>query len=157
MKKNLIFLLLTLSFICSAQSFLKYITLNLPDVRQFSDSVALNAKEVFKYESEGVWEDNKLFYAIKYKNTNDVDFPILVFYRINYVGGTDDIVNPGTPQYSFYKITGKFIDLFPFWSKFMNSTAKADEILKKQKDEAIVKGATYDFNVEKNYWRIEKF
>jgi hypothetical protein len=132
-------------------------TFNLPDVRQFSDSVALNAKEACKFESEGVWEDNRLFYRVKYANQDDADFPIEVFFRIDYVGGTDDLVNPGTPQYLFNKITGKFIDLFPFWSKFMNTSAIDTEILRKKKDEAIVRGATYDFNEEKTYWTIEKF
>ena len=132
-------------------------TFNLPDVRQFADSVALNAKEAVRFESEGVWEDNRLFYRVKYTNLDDADFPIEVFFRIDLIGGTDDLNNPGTPQYLFNKITGKFIDLFPFWSKFMNTSAIATELLEKKKDETIVRGATYDFTVEKTYWTIEKF
>jgi hypothetical protein len=156
MKTKFVFLFLSMAFICNAQS-LKYITFNIPDVRQFSDSVALNAKEALKFESQGVWEDNKLFYRVKYTNLDDADFPLEVFFRIDMIGGTDDIVNPGTPQYIFNKITGKFIDLFPFWSGFIKTNADSDLILQKQKDETIVKGATYDFNVEKTHWTIEKF
>lgn len=136
---------------------LKYITFNLPDVREFSDSIVMNAKEAFKFESQGVLEDNRLFYEVKYTNIDDADFPLEVLFRIDMIGGTDDLANPGTPQYLFNKINGKFIDLYPFWSKFMNSSANAENILLKKKDEAIVNGATYDFVQEKNRWTIEKF
>jgi len=156
MKTRIVFLFLSIAFICNAQS-IKFTTFNLPDVRQFSDSVALNAKEALKFEIQGIWEDNKLFYRVKYTNLDDADFPLEVFFRIDMIGGTDDQSNPGTPQYIFNKITGKFIDLFPFWSGFMKTDADSKLILQKNKDEAIVKGATYDFNAEKTHWTIEKF
>lgn len=157
MKTKLSLFLLSLTMICSAQSSLKYITFNLDDVRQFSDSVALNAKDVFKYHSQGVPQDNRVFYVVTYLNAEDPSDSIVVMFRIDIIGGTQDYVNPGTPQYLFNKITGKFINLFPFWSKFMKPTAIASAIVEKKKDEAIVRGATYDFNVEASHWIIEKF
>ena len=157
MKSKLTLLLLSVAFLCSAQSSLKFITFNLPDVRQLSDSVALNAKEVFKFKSEGVPQDNRIFYVVTYSNVADTNDSIIVMFRIDMIGGTQDYINPGTPQYLFNKITGKFSNLFPFWFKFMKPSADASVILEKKKDEAIVRGATYDFNEESTHWTIEKF
>lgn len=157
MKTKLTLFFLSLVFIVSAQSSLKYLTFNLDDVRELADSIALNAKDVFKQVDEGIPIDNKIYYVITYTNTADAGDSIVVMFRINYIGGTGDAVNPGTPQYSFNKATGKFINLFPFWSTFMNPSAVAADILEKKKDEAIVKGATYDLNDVKIFWKIEKF
>jgi hypothetical protein len=157
MKTKLTLFFFSLIFICSAQSSLKYLTFNLDDVREFSDSIALNTKDVFKKVDEGIPIDNKIYYVITYTNTADASDSIIVMFRINYIGGTGDAVNPGTPQYSFNKATGKFNSLFPFWLNFMKPEAIQADILGKKKDETIVKGATYDFNEVKTHWKIEKF
>jgi len=157
MKTKFILLFLSLVFAGSAQSHLKFLTFNTPDIREFSDSIALNAKETFKFNSEGVPLDNRIYYVVTYINTADVSDSIVVMFRINYIGGTGDAVNPGTPQYSYTRTTGKLMNLFPFWLKFMNPAAELAVLQNKKKDEAIVKGATYDFYQEKTHWRIEKF
>ena len=157
MKTRLTLLFLAFAFICNAQSWLKLKTFNLEDVRQISDSIAMNAREPFKFESQGIPEDNRIYYVVTYINKSDVSDSIVVMFRINYVGGTDDRANPGTPQYSYTKTTGTFSSLFPFWIKYMKPTAIEETVKEKTKDEAKVKGATFDFNVELNRWTIEKF
>jgi len=157
MKTRLTFLFLMFAFICNAQSWLKLKTFNLEDVRQISDNVAMIAREPFKFESQGIPEDNRIYYVVTYINKSDASDSIVVMFRINYVGGTDDRTNPGTPQYSLTKATGTFDSLFPFWIKYMKPTAIEATVKEKTKDETIVKGATFDFNVELKRWTIEKF
>ena len=157
MKTRLTLLFLAFAFICNAQSWLKLKTFNLEDVRQISDNIALNAREPFIFDNQGIPEDNRIYYVVTYINKSDVSDSIVVMFRINYVGGTDDRINPGTPQYSFTKATGTFDSLFPFWIKFMKPTSIEETVKAKTKDEAIVKGATFDFNVELNRWTIVKF
>jgi len=101
--------------------------------------------------------DNRIYYVVTYLNTTDASDSIVVMFRINYVGGTDDIANPGTPQYSYTKTTGKFTNLFPFWVNYMKPTAIEEIVKQKTIDETIVKGATFDLHVELNRWAIEKF
>ena len=157
MKTKLILLFMAVTFFCNAQSWLKLNTFNLEDVRQMSDSISLNAGEPFKFVSEGIPEDNRIYYVVTYINKSDVSDSIVVMFRINHVGGTDERTNPGTPQYSFNKAMGTFSSLFPFWVKYMKPTAIEATVKGKTKDEAIVKGATFDFNVELNRWTIVKF
>jgi len=122
-----------------------------------SDSFALNAKEAFKLKSEEIPVDNKIYYVVTYLNTTDASDSIVVMFRINYIGGTRDAINPGTPQYSYNKTTGKFANLFPFWIKFMKPEAIEATVLEKTKDETTVKGATFDLHTEFTRWTIEKF
>ena len=157
MKTKLVFLFLSVACLCNAQSWLKLSTFNLEDVRQISDSIAMNAKETFKLNSEGIPQDNRIYYVVTYINTADATDSIVVMFRINYIGGTGDAVNPGTPQYSYTKTTGKFNNLFPFWFRFMKPSANEATVSGKTKDQAIVKGATFDFHVESTRWAIEKF
>jgi len=157
MKTKMILLFLVVAFSCNAQSWFKLNTFNLEDVRQISDSIALNAGEPFKLVSQNIPEDNKIYYVVTYINKSDVSDSIVVMFRINYIGGTDDRINPGTPQYSYTKTTGTFSSLFPFWVKYMKPTAIEATVKEKTKDETVVKGATFDFNVELNRWTIEKF
>ncbi|MDP4240702.1 MAG: hypothetical protein Q8904_14660 [Bacteroidota bacterium] len=157
MKTKLFLLFLLPAFICNAQGPLKFMTFNLTDVREFSDSIARNAREGFQFAREGVSEDNRMYYEVVYTNHEDEESPLVVLFRIDYVGGNGDRINPGTPQYLFNKATGRFIDLFPFWLRFMKPEAVKAVILDKKKDEAIVRGATYDFTEGPAGWSIEKF
>ncbi|MEI6755105.1 MAG: hypothetical protein WCK78_18330 [Paludibacter sp.] len=157
MRIKLTTLLLSLVLICNAQLTLKLRTFNLADVRETSDSIALNAKESFKYSGEGIPIGNLQYYVVNYCNVNDSTNTIKVMFRIDYVGVNQTYENLGTAQYLFYKVTGQFINLFPFWWKFMKKSAIADEVLKAGKDETNVGGATFDFNVESDHWVIEKF
>lgn len=157
MKTILTTLLLSLVLTCNAQLTSKFRTFNLADVREISDSIALNAKESFKFVGEGIPVGNLIYYVVNYCNVNDSTNTIKILFRIDYIGVNQTYQDPGTAQYLFNKITGKFINLFPFWSIFMKNTAVADEVLKNGKDETKVNGATFDFNIESNHWNIEKF
>lgn len=157
MRTKFVLLFLAVTVFCNAQSWFKLNTFNLEDVRQISDSIAMNAGEPFKFVSQNIPEDNRIYYVVTYINKSDVSDSIVVMFRINYVGGTDERTNPGTPQYSYTKTTGTFSSLFPFWVKYMKPTAIEATVKEKRKDETIVKGATFDLNVELNRWAIEKF
>ena len=150
-------LLTTFALTGNAQLTLKFRTFNLSDLREISDSVALNAAERFKFVNEGVPVDNRLYYVLNYYAVNDSINTIAVFFRIDYMGVNQTFQDPGTAQYLFYKVNGRFADLFPFWSKFMKKNAMKDGILKTGKDEANVGGATFDFNSVGQHWTIEKF
>ena len=155
MKIILTIIFLSLVLICNAQ--LKFRTFNLADVREISDSIALNAKESFKFEAGGIPEGDRIYYVVNYCNVNDSTNTIKILFRIDYMGVNQTNQDQGTAQYLFYKVSGSFINLFPFWSKFMKKNAVETEIFKAKKDETNVGGATFDFTVESDHWTIEKF
>lgn len=157
MKIILSTLFLTILLSCNAQLTLKFRTFSLADVREISDSVALNAAERNKFVNEGVPIDNRLYYVLNYSALNDTTIHIAVFFRIDYMGVNQTYQDPGTAQYLFYKVSGQFADLFPFWLGIMKKNAVKAEILKTGKDETKVGGATFDFKSSGKDWIIEKF
>lgn len=155
MKTKLTLSLLALAFICSAQ--LPLTTKSLINVRNVSDSLALNAKQAFKFDKQSIGKNDKNFYLLKYNNAADIESPMVVAFRIKMIGSNPDLQIQGTPEYSFYKVSGRFLDLFPFWVKFMNPTAIAVNVSQKKEDTATINGETYYINEDGSNWQIVKY
>lgn len=51
-----------------------------------------------------------------------------VVFDIYMKGSNEDLEIKGTPQYTFHNVEGKFLDLFPFWQKFIKADAKATDL-----------------------------
>jgi len=148
---------LFLALVCIANAQLLFVTNNLNDVRHVSDSIALNAKRSFKYEKETISKNNINYYLVKYTNSMDAEYPMVVIFDIKMVGSNADLEIVGKPEYSFYKVSGKFLDLFPFWVKFMNPNAKAIEISQKKEDKCTINGETYYIKEDSSEWQIIRF
>ncbi|MEI8086945.1 MAG: hypothetical protein WCG93_12095 [Paludibacter sp.] len=155
MKTKITLLFLALVLTASAQ--LSLVTNNLSDVRRTSDSIALNAKRVFKYEKEAISKNDMNYYLLKYSNTSDAEYPMVVAFRIKMIGSNPDLEITGTPEYSFYKVSGKFLDLFPFWVKFMNPQAIAASVSQKKEDKATINGQTYYIKEDGSVWQIIRY
>ena len=81
---------------------------------------------------------------------------MIVAFNIELSGQNDDLEIKGTTQYSFYKIyTRKFLDLFPFWQKFVNPKADANKITEfGGSDEATINDAKYAIKNNGGIWQI---
>lgn len=143
MKTKLTSLFLALAFTCSAQ-LLKFTTNNLSDIRQLSDSIALNAKQNFKYEKEGISKGNDNYYIVKYTNLSDPESPLFIAYTIKQKGA----------EYSLYKVESKFTNLYPFWKKFVKQDSNYTEVSNNKEEKADVNGSTYYFKEDSTYWMI---
>jgi len=155
MKTKLTLLFLVLTFIVSAQ--LPLTTNSLINVRNISDSLAFNAKQAFKFDKQSIGKNDKNFYLLKYTNLTNAESPMVVVFRIKMIGSNPNLQTPGTPEYSFYKVTGTFLDLFPFWVKFMNPGAIALNVSQKKEDKAIVNNETYYIKEDGSNWIIIKY
>ena len=140
MKTKLLSLFLVLTFTCSAQT-VKFITDNLNDVRQTADSIALNAKRTYRFSSEGKIKDSYI-YRIRYVNVSDTTDILPVFFHISMKGSNAALEISGTPEYFFHTTFGKFLDLFPFWKKFIQP--ESDKVAaSKQMNEATINGKRF--------------
>ena len=117
MKTKMLSLFLVLTITCSAQT-VKFITDNLKDARQTADSIALNAKRTYRFSSEGKIKDSYI-YRFRYVNVSDTTDILPVYFHISMKGANSALEITGTPEYSFHTAFGKFLDLFPFWKKFI--------------------------------------
>ena len=78
-----------------------------------------------------------------------------VFFRIEEVGANDALEQSGTEEYKFYGVTGKFLDLFIFWHKFINQSAVKETVANDLKDTATINGIKFTFKEDGAYWRID--
>ncbi len=125
-------LTLLLFAICSplffyAQAPVKFIFENTNELRQLSDSIAYNAKRKYTYSKQGVSSMDDRYYCVRYVNSVDTTEALAVFFLINEVGSNDALEIKGTTQYVFYGVANSFLDLFPFWKKFIDPSA--DELM----------------------------
>ncbi len=130
MKTKLTILFLALAFICNAQS-LKFSFENINDVRQTTDSIVSGAKRTFKFLSISRERRRieKTSFIVKYVNANDSTDIIPVLIRTAKIGENKDLEIKGTVQYSVKFTQGRFLDLFPFWKKFINKNADEHKIV----------------------------
>ncbi len=122
-KLSFLFVLVLVSFCLQAQSPIGITFESTGSLRQFADSIALNAQRPFDYTSEGVSTDNPNYYVLTYANKGDATDIVRVVFRIEADGANTALETDGKTSYTFYGTSGKFLDIFPFWSKFIDPSA----------------------------------
>jgi hypothetical protein len=149
MKKLILTLtIMLLAFAASAQ---KYTCTTKDEIRQLADSIALNSR-AYIYDKEAVSQDNQNIYIVQYKNT--ADEKLSVAFRIENVGENAALETKGTEQYTFYRATGKFLDLFPYWQT-INPNANKETIATAKSDRAEKGNYILYFKELGDFWVIE--
>lgn len=127
-KKNILtFLIIFITITLNAQ--VKFISNDKEDMRRLSDSIAINSKRNYIFYKE--IPINKYNYTISYMNATDNNDKLDVKIHIHYVGANADLEIEGTPQYKFERVDGKYLDLFPFWNKFIDKVEDPEALVKK--------------------------
>lgn len=151
MKTLILSLFLVLTFACNAQT-LKFISDNAKDMRIIADSIALNAKRTYKFNSETAI-DKSYITRIRYINVADSTDKLTVFYRKRMKGYNKALEIEGTPEYIFSRAFGKYLDLFPFWKRQINPNA--DEVtVSTENDDAVINGNRFYFRPQYEFWEI---
>ncbi|MBS2100409.1 hypothetical protein [Carboxylicivirga linearis] len=151
-------ILIALLSICSfayTQTNFKFITSEKSDIRTISDSIALNAKRIYEYNKEGISDDNINYYIISYKNVKDSLDKINVFFNIKMIGANTALEKKGEPQYTFYGVAGRFLDLYPFWLKYINPESNAEEITLRGKASHKIDDIIFKLSEDKGIWKLK--
>lgn len=157
-KEHLIFFILVIStFTIAAQ--VKFSSTDLTEVRQLADSIALNATSDFVFEKEGQALNSHNHYVVLYSDKENNENKLLVAFWINTVGGNPAMEIEGVSEYRFEHVAGNFIDLYPFWKKFINLDADAETITTSplKKDEIIVAGERFELKSTSSRWEIRRY
>ena len=104
---------------------LKFFSDDRKDMRALADSIALNAKRIYKFSREYMVVDssNKVainVYRIKYLKVDDSTDSLMFIYVKKIRGENPALEIKGTPYFEFNNVQGKYLDLFPFWKKFID-------------------------------------
>lgn len=90
------------------------------------------------------------------KTADDEDLLVITF-DIKYKGANKDLEIEGAKVYSFKKVSGKYLDLFPFWKKEFNPDADVEKTLNDYNSREVVdKNTKAKFKLEEfgGSWRI---
>lgn len=158
MKRNLLFAYLTFS-VLAINAQVKFISSDLSDVRQLADSIVLSAKRDFVFKKEGKALNSHNHYVVLYTEQGNDENQMLVAFRIKMVGWNEALEIEGTPEYRFERVSGKFLDLFPFWKSHINPEADAEIITtsNRKKDEVLVDGFRFVLKETGTNWEIRRF
>ncbi len=134
-----IVLLIALSFATTigwAQQNLTIISFtNTEDAIAFTDSLSLKANRSYSLHRHGILPGWKYIYNVTYRETEPTKSgsPIeLTFrFRIEYEGRNEALEIEGVPTYVFSEVSGKFMDVIPFWLACVEPEANIEELSKK--------------------------
>jgi hypothetical protein len=154
MKTLLSLFIIALSLTATAQTTLKFTTGNTADVRQFADSMAMSAKHAYKFSKV---VETSGYYVMKYNSVADsTAMPLIVAFSVENKGANADMQTAGTPQYTFARAFGRFLDLFPFWQRYFNPQAVAEKITEADSDNGTANNAQYRLYRQSTFWAISK-
>lgn len=79
-------------------------------------------------------------------------------FRAYHEGANSDLEIAGTKKYKFYKITGKYLDLFPWWEKHFATGISAEDLLDEKSAKRYIKNSNPDINIrffkQQDEWQI---
>lgn len=154
MRKLVLSLAIILISIAANAQF-KYTTDNVKDLRTLADSIASNAKRSFNFISEGVSTEDENYYILKYA-TADAAYKLNVVYRISMAGESDALETAGKAQYTLYFVSGAFLDIFPFYQKFINPSAIAENVVEMHEAKSVKDGCRFSLReATADIWRMD--
>jgi len=161
MKTFALLLLMSLSFVGYSQDYASFICRNESEVRRLSDNIALNAKRHFKFDTVKISHLDARKYIVSYSDIEDTvsNSKLNVVFEIYMKGANKDLEIIGTPEYCFSSVRGKYLDIFPFWKKFINPKADLQNVSEKKSDEITIslpsgKRNGFRFSDSDDLWKI---
>jgi len=147
--------LLILSFLAvfAAVSFaqVKFVSPNKSDMRSLADSLVSNSKREYVYFKQ---DSSQYAFQFTYVNKLDNEDRLYFNFKISYIGANKDLEIAGTPEYRFYHVSGRFLDIYPFWNKYICIDESRDELLAKGAKFIKKDGKTYLISRSSELWSI---
>lgn len=167
-----------------SQQFDKFVSRDTVEIRKLGDSIAYNAKTKFKFIKSEYSKYDRINYFLTYTEngepeikttkrkdsngeaTRDEVLPeskkMIVTFRVKYIGENKDLEIKGIPEYRFERVEGKFLNLYPFWKKYINPNADAIKLTEDgaaKRDEVFIPRAdgrkiSYCFIKQFDIWTI---
>lgn len=152
MKKILLLTALLIGFLGQAQDFeflKKTYRSDIEFTKQFADSIAVSFREKYNFlearESKrgdvysivylpvSASEETKkrIKESIDYAYNSECKECLQIRFKVFVEGGNSDFEIAGTKKYMFNMFTGKFLDLFPFWKRYVAPNDVAEVISEK--------------------------
>lgn len=147
--------LLLLSFLAVYSTFsfaqIRFVSSNKNDMRSLADSLVSNSKREYVFYQQ---DSSQYAFKLTYVNKQDNEDRVYFDFKIRYIGANKDLETTGTPEYSFYYVSGRFLDIYPFWNKYICVDENRDELLAKGAKFIKKDGKTYLISRSGELWSI---
>jgi len=155
MKKIALLLLMLFPVVGYSQDYKWFICHSESDARILSDSIAFNSKSKFQFDTAKISNFDKTRYVVSYIDKNDTLEPtkLNVVFGMYMKGANKDLEIVGTREYLLSFVHAKYLDIFPFWKKFINPKADLKILSEKTSDKVITilpDGQHIEFRLAKN-------
>lgn len=176
MKKIITLLLALLPFVISAQDndIISKMTKSksIEDLRFISDKIASQTKTKFIFFKQGERKSPSqtdiVFYYIPDNLTPDElnEFSretkekcLVILFGSMYEGENKDLEVKGQLVYFFRNVSGKYLDIYPFWTSTFYPNSTKEQILEdyKLKEYRVNKDLKYTLSKTDDIWSIEKW
>lgn len=134
---------------------------NQHEIKKIGDSIVRYAKRQFVFIEVKESPPHSDYFVAIYEPQNDsvTNVKLRVVCRKYLKGQNLDLEKPGEPEFRFDFAVGPFLDLFPFWKRFINPAAVLEDISIKRRDLIQIqlsdgKTVTFRFYKKDNVWYI---
>lgn len=152
MKK--LFISIILAVLCiNLTAQVKFVSSNQDDMRTLTEALVSASKRSFVYDTTVV--KNQYRYTIRYKDKENDEYHLEFGFQIVYKGENKDLEIVGVPEYRFSYVSGKYLDLFPFWQAHINPSEDKEALTSKKATYINKDNYTFSFSKSNDYWSIK--
>ena len=133
MKRLFCFTILLYALVSKAQVSVPLRTAKISDVLATVDSAAQNAKNEYtltKLDTAQGKLHGDMYFVLTDKN--NAEKKLILRFLKSKEGRNADIGIAGTTYYYLLTVNGGFLDVFPFWKKFVQPDANMDKVIKEE-------------------------
>ncbi len=134
------------------QAQIKFISNKKEDMRLIGDSIILNAKRNYIFKSETV--ENRYSYSLNYENTENKDDILSVNIQVYYRNENPEFEIEQIPEFNFSYVEGRYLDLFPFWKKYINEDEDIEKLSQKKHTYLFKYNKRFIFSKSSEIWKL---
>lgn len=131
---------------------LNFVSPNKKDIYVIVDSLMAHTRYKYIFESE---KNDDYDCVIGYVMKSEIKDRITIWYKVRLKNENKTLEIEGTPEYNLYQIIGRFVDIYPFWCKFINPDENMEDLTAKKVKYIKKEGRTYLIRKMDNSWCID--
>lgn len=145
-------IIVLLVFTCQLNAQILFISDSKEDMKNLSDSLVLYSKRDYTYKKEHIY--NQYTYSLTYENSQDKEDTIEIFFNVRYINQNIELEIEGIPEYNFSHVKAKFLDLLPFWIRYIKQDEDQEQILSKKASFIFKSDKRFLFSKQGDLWII---
>ena len=156
---SLVLIAIGLSLISFAHISDNYITKDSLVMKQIADSILILSKHKYKYQKNTQNENGTFELTYLQDTSSNEKSTFTIYYIKTIIGANPDLETKGESFFKLITIRAKFLDIFPYWQKYINPSSYDTKVISYQNDIFTVmlsnyKNRQFSLGKSRDYWEI---